>query len=71
MFKRLILLVLVVLIFSELVVYGGEAPVMQWHKAHGTDNGNHVHYGLQANGGGYITAGQTSEARRVFLICSL
>jgi hypothetical protein len=37
---------------------------MQWHKGHGTDNGDHVHYGLQTSDGGYIMAGQTSEGRR-------
>jgi hypothetical protein len=37
---------------------------MQWHEGHGTDNGDHVHYGLQTSDGGYIMAGQTSERRR-------
>jgi predicted GH43/DUF377 family glycosyl hydrolase len=42
----------------------GSAPAMQWHKGHGTDNGDHVHYGLQTSDGGYIMAGQTSEPTR-------
>ncbi|HIJ70497.1 MAG TPA: DUF4982 domain-containing protein [Planctomycetes bacterium] len=41
-----------------------EIPAMQWHKGHGTDNGDHVHYGMQTSDGGYIMAGQTSEGRR-------
>jgi hypothetical protein len=40
------------------------APKMQWFKGHGTDQGDHVHYGLQTADGGYIMAGQTSEGRR-------
>jgi hypothetical protein len=66
MYKRFTFLVLIDFIFIELVVYGGEAPTMQWHKGHGTDNGDHVHYGLQTSDGGYIMAGQTSEGRRNF-----
>ncbi|MHC4436146.1 MAG: hypothetical protein ACYS3S_02215, partial [Planctomycetota bacterium] len=42
------------------------APAMQWHKGHGTDNGDHVHYGMQTSDDGYIMAGQTSEGRRDF-----
>ncbi|UCE46441.1 MAG: hypothetical protein JSW47_12555 [Phycisphaerales bacterium] len=40
---------------------------MQWHKGHGTDNGGHVHYGLQTGDGGYViftdsdTAGAMGE----------
>ncbi|MHC4150697.1 MAG: hypothetical protein ACYSSP_01185, partial [Planctomycetota bacterium] len=41
-----------------------QAPEMQWHKGHGTDNGEHVHYGLQTSDGGYIMTGGTSEGRR-------
>jgi poly(3-hydroxybutyrate) depolymerase len=41
-----------------------QAPAMQWHKGHGTDNGDHVHYGLQTSDGGYIMTGETSEGRR-------
>ncbi|MHC4534199.1 MAG: hypothetical protein ACYS6K_09615 [Planctomycetota bacterium] len=66
MLKRIILLALIGFIFSELIVYGSEAPAMQWHKGHGTDKGDHVHYGLQTSDGGYIMAGQTSEGRRDF-----
>ena len=40
------------------------APAMQWHKGHGTDGGDHVHYGLQTSDGGYIMTGQASEGRR-------
>ncbi|MHC4721704.1 MAG: hypothetical protein ACYS6I_03240, partial [Planctomycetota bacterium] len=61
MFKRLILLVVVLLILSGSAVYAAGAPPMQWHKGHGTDRGDHVHYGLQTSDGGYIMTGQTSE----------
>ena len=61
MFKRLVLLVLVLIILSESAVYAADAPAMQWHKGHGTDSGDHVHYGLQTSDGGYIMAGETSE----------
>ncbi|MHC4791128.1 MAG: DUF4982 domain-containing protein, partial [Planctomycetota bacterium] len=40
-----------------------QAPAMQWHKGHGTDRGDHVHYGMQTSDGGYIMAGETSESR--------
>ncbi len=66
MFKRLVLLVVVLFILSGTVVYAAEAPEMQWHKGHGTDSGDHVHYGLQTSDGGYIMTGQTSEGRRGF-----
>jgi len=49
---------------SESAVYAAEAPKMQWHKGHGTDNGDHVHYGLQTSDGGYIMTGETSEGKR-------
>ena len=64
MFKRLVPFVVVLLIVSGSAVYAGDAPAIQWHKGHGTDNGDHVHYGLQTSDGGYIMAGQTSEGRR-------
>ncbi|MHC4326361.1 MAG: hypothetical protein ACYSUX_18985, partial [Planctomycetota bacterium] len=64
MFERTILSVVAVLMFSGPVVFAGDAPAMQWHKGHGTDNGDHVHYGLQTSDGGFIMAGQTSEGRR-------
>jgi hypothetical protein len=55
----------------RLAIYNGRlsdlissAPAMQWHKGHGTDNGDHVHYGMQTSDSGYIMAGQTSEDRR-------
>ena len=41
-----------------------QVPVMQWHKGHGTDQSDHVHYGLQCRDGGYVMAGQTSGPRR-------
>lgn len=41
-----------------------QIPRMEWHQGHGTDRGDHVHYGLQTSDGGYIMAGQTSESRR-------
>jgi hypothetical protein len=41
-----------------------QAPAMQWHKGHGTDRGDHVHYGMQTSDGGYIMTGQTSEGPR-------
>ena len=64
MFKRLVLLVVVLLILSGSAVYAADAAAMQWHKGHGTDRGDHVHYGLQTSDGGYIMTGQTSEGRR-------
>ena len=47
---------------SESAVYAVEAPEMQWHKGHGTKNGDHVHYGLQTSDGGYIGIGQTWDS---------
>ena len=64
MFKRLVLFVEVLIILSGSAVYAADTPAMQWHKGHGTDNGDHVHYGLQTSDGGYIMAGQTSKGRR-------
>ena len=40
-----------------------QAPVMEWHKGHGTDDGDHVHYGMQTSDGGYIMVGQTEKDR--------
>jgi hypothetical protein len=64
MFKHLVFFVGFAVIFSGMAVYAGQAPPMQWHKGHGTERGDHVHYGLQTSDGGYIMAGQTSEGRR-------
>jgi hypothetical protein len=64
MFKRLVLFVVVLLMLSGSAVYAAEAPAMQWHKGHGTDSGDHVHYGMQTSDGGYMMTGQTSEGRR-------
>ena len=63
MFKRLVLLVVVLLILSASAVYAADAPAMQWHKGFGTDRGDHVHYGMQTSDSGYIMAGETSESR--------
>ncbi|MDA0195768.1 MAG: hypothetical protein O2951_12110 [Bacteroidetes bacterium] len=41
---------------------GLSAPVVEWHKGYGTDNGEHVHEIRQTADGGYIAIGQTSEA---------
>ena len=70
MFKQLVLLVVVLLTLSVSFVYA-QAPEMQWHKGHGTNNGDHVHYGLQTSDGGYIMTGQTSEGRRGSSDCVL
>ncbi|MGB5847182.1 MAG: hypothetical protein WBH40_01775 [Ignavibacteriaceae bacterium] len=40
-----------------------QAPVMEWHKGYGTDNGEHIHEIMQTNDGGYIGIGQTDEGR--------
>ena len=40
-----------------------QAPVIEWHKGHGTDGGDHVHYGMQTSDGGYIMVGQTETDR--------
>ncbi len=40
-----------------------QAPVIEWHKGHGTDGGDHVHYGMQTSDGGYIMVGQTEKDR--------
>ncbi|MHC4116455.1 MAG: hypothetical protein ACYSWO_03000 [Planctomycetota bacterium] len=64
MLERLVWSLSAVLMLSGSATYAGQAPAMQWHKGHGTDNGDHVHYGLQTTDGGYIMAGQTSEASR-------
>ncbi|MHC4130547.1 MAG: hypothetical protein ACYSR3_00925, partial [Planctomycetota bacterium] len=63
MFKKIVFLVVVLLILSVSAVYAVDAPEMQWHKGHGTDNGDHVHYGLQTSDGGYIMTGESSEGR--------
>ncbi|MHC4758334.1 MAG: hypothetical protein ACYTE8_06730 [Planctomycetota bacterium] len=63
MFKRIVLIFVGVLILSESAVFAGENPEMEWHKGHGTDGGDHVHYGLQTSDGGYIMTGETSEGR--------
>jgi len=64
MFKRLVLLVVVLLILSGSAVYAADAPAMQWHKGFGTDRGDHVHYGMQTSDSGFIMTGETSESRR-------
>jgi hypothetical protein len=38
-----------------------QAPLMEWHKGYGTDNGEHIHEIMQTNDGGYIGIGQTDE----------
>ena len=40
-----------------------QAPVIEWQKGHGTDGGDHVHYGMQTSDGGYIMVGQTEKDR--------
>ena len=37
-----------------------QTPVVLWHKGHGTDQSDHVHYGFESRDGGYVMAGQTS-----------
>jgi hypothetical protein len=64
MFERLVSLVVVLSLGTVAAVYAADAPAMQWHKGHGTDRGDHVHYGMQTSDGGYIMAGQTSESGR-------
>jgi hypothetical protein len=55
MFKRMVFCV--VLLFVVAGANAAEVPAMQWHKGHGTDKGDHVHYGMQTSDGGYIMAG--------------
>jgi hypothetical protein len=38
-----------------------QAPLMEWHKGYGTDNGEHIHEIMQTKDGGYIGIGQTDE----------
>jgi hypothetical protein len=60
--KVITLLVVVVLIACSTMY--AQAPDVEWHRGFGTDNGDHVHYGMQTSDGGYIMTGQTSESRR-------
>jgi hypothetical protein len=53
-------------LFMALSVFAGstyavDAPVMEWHKGHGTSYGTYVHEGMQTSDGGYIGIGQTNE----------
>ena len=41
-----------------------QVPIVEWHKGHGTDRSDHVHYGLESRDGGYIMAGETADSRR-------
>lgn len=71
MWKRLRISALCVLISAcGSVEQGGsvvvQAPEMEWHKGHGTNRGDHVHYGMQTSDGGYIMTGQTSEGAGEF-----
>lgn len=38
-----------------------QAPLMEWHKGYGTNNGEHIHEVMQTSDGGYIGIGQTDE----------
>lgn len=39
-----------------------QAPAMEWHRGHGTDHEDHVHYGLQTSDGGYVVFSDTDTA---------
>ena len=58
-FRQLHLLILAFL--AGTVMINAQAPAMQWHHGHGTDNGEHVHEGMQTSDGGFIGIGQTDE----------
>jgi hypothetical protein len=60
---RMIQLLALVLCLITIPTYG-DAPSVEWDKGFGTDNGDHVHEGMQTRDGGYIAIGQTSEGRR-------
>ena len=38
-----------------------QAPELDWYQGHGTDGGDHVHYGIQTSDGGYIMVGETEN----------
>jgi len=47
------------------ITLSAQAPVMEWHKGYGTDNGEHIHEIMQTNDGGFIGIGQTDEGRGI------
>jgi hypothetical protein len=54
-------------LFMALSVFAGstyavDAPVMEWHKGHGTSYGTYVHEGMQTSDGGYIGIGETGDS---------
>jgi beta-galactosidase len=51
------------LILSESATYAEDAPAMEWHKGHGTDNGEKPQHVMQTSDGGYLMVGMTDEAR--------
>ena len=61
MLKRSIWLIPAVLIIAQPVAYADNSPALEWHKGHDTDNGDHVHYGLQTSDGGYVLVGGTGD----------
>ncbi len=51
----------ILLLFTLFGILYAQAPPMNWHVGYGTDNGEHVHEGMQTSDGGYIGIGQTDE----------
>ena len=42
-------------------VLNDQPPELGWYRGHGTDAGDHVHYGMQTSDGGYIMVGETNN----------
>jgi len=59
--KKLLLIFMCSLI--NILNIKAQAPLMEWHKGYGTNNGDHIHEIMQTSDGGYIGIGQTSESR--------
>ena len=57
--KRSLLIIATALL--NLLDISAQAPPMEWHNCYGTDNGEHVHEGMQTSDLGYIGIGQTDE----------
>jgi beta-galactosidase len=50
------------LILSESAASTDDAPAMEWHKGHGTDNEEKAQHVMQTSDGGYLMVGMTDEA---------
>ena len=67
--RSIITLLMVISIYlSRIMIVNAQSPPMEWHKCYGTDNGEHIHEGMQTSDLGYIRIGQTDESEAIWQV---